>query len=62
METNKIARATAMLALATFGAIGSGIIYTVAKTCGLKTSDVQEIVDEIMAAKEEAERAMALGA
>lgn len=58
MKANKLALATAMVALAACQTLGAEVIEAIAGQCGLDNHSVQSIVDEVMAAKVVAETDM----
>lgn len=58
MKANKLALATAMVALATCQTLGAEVIEAIAGQCGLDNNSVQAIADEVMAAKAVAETDM----
>lgn len=60
MKTNKLALATALVALASCQPISAQVIEAIAGQCGLDNNEVLEIADEVMAAKVVAESEMQL--
>lgn len=58
MKANKLALATALVALASAQSISAQVIKAIAGQCELDTKAVQNIVDEVMAAKVVAESEM----
>lgn len=58
MKANKLALATAMVALASFQPISAQVIKAIAGQCGLDNNEVRNIAEEVMAAKVVAESEM----
>ena len=58
MKTNELALATVMVALALCQMSSANVIKTIAGQCGLDNNLVQDIVNEVMAAKVVAENDM----
>lgn len=58
MTTNELALATVLVALASCQTLGAEVIEAIAGKCGLDNNSVQNIADEVMAAKAVAESDM----
>ena len=58
MKANKLALATALVALASAQTLSAQVIKAIAGQCELDTKSVQSIADEVMAAKVVAESEM----
>lgn len=58
MKANKLALATALVALASVQSLSAKVIEAIAGQCELDTASVQNIADEVMAAKVVAESEM----
>lgn len=51
MKSNELALATVLVALASYQMSGANVIEAIAGQCGLDSNSVQNIADEVMAAK-----------